>query len=190
MRDDGIHHSEADRRLAARLRALRTERRWTLEALATRSGVSRATLSRIETNDVSPTAAVLGRLCAAFELTLSRLMAGVDTDPPALVRRADQTLWVDPATGFRRRTVSPPARDFECEVLECDMPAGAAIAYPLPPRHGLEHHLYLQSGSLDLTLDDRVHHLTEGDCLRYRLQGSSTFQVAGDRPARYVLVIR
>ncbi len=64
-----------DARLAQRLRELRMERSWSLEELATKSGVSRATLSRIENNEVSPTAAVLGRLCAAFELTLSRLLA-------------------------------------------------------------------------------------------------------------------
>jgi transcriptional regulator with XRE-family HTH domain len=37
-----------DRRLAERLRALRGERGWSLDELARRSGVSRATLSRLE----------------------------------------------------------------------------------------------------------------------------------------------
>ena len=52
-------------RLAQRLRELRHERGWSLDELAARSGVSRATLSRLENNEVSPTAAVLGRLCPA-----------------------------------------------------------------------------------------------------------------------------
>ena len=61
-------------RIAQRIRSLRSERQWPLEELATRSGVSRASLSRIENGEVSPTAAVLCKVCAAFGLTLSRLM--------------------------------------------------------------------------------------------------------------------
>ncbi|WP_051556194.1 helix-turn-helix domain-containing protein [Nitratireductor aquibiodomus] len=52
-----------DQRIAERLRALRQERGWSLEDLATRCGVSRATLSRLENAEVSATANALGRLC-------------------------------------------------------------------------------------------------------------------------------
>src|SRR2546423_15346101 len=87
-----------DARLAQRLRQLRLERRWSLDQLAARSGVSRATLSRLENNEVSPTAAVLGRLCPAFGLTMSRLLAQVEM-PVALVRQPAQPVWTDPASG-------------------------------------------------------------------------------------------
>jgi len=179
-----------DARLARRLRALRLERRWSLEELAAKSGVSRATLSRTENNEVSPTAAVLGRLCAAFQLTMSRLLAEVELDRPAHVPRESQPLWVDPETGFRRRSLSPPSPDFECELLHCELPAGAEIVYPAPPRQGLEHHLYLQAGALEMRLDGSIFTLAKGDCLRYRLHGSSAFKVLHGRPARYFLVIR
>jgi transcriptional regulator with XRE-family HTH domain len=183
-------HTDTDARLAQRLHQLRMERAWSLEDLATKSGVSRATLSRIENNEVSPTAAVLGRLCAAFELTMSRLLAYVESDLPALVTRKAQPVWVDPETGFSRRSISPPSPDFECELLQCELPPGAQIAYPLAPRQGLEHHLYLESGALELTIDGSVYRLSEGDCLRYRLHGASAFRVLNRRAARYFLVIR
>ena len=67
--DDSI-----EMRIAQRIRSLRTERQWPLEELASRSGVSRASLSRIENGEVSPTAAVLCKLCAAFGLTLSEIV--------------------------------------------------------------------------------------------------------------------
>ena len=188
--DTATRQTGTDARLAQRLRELRLERRWSLEDLAARSGVSRATLSRTENHDVSPTAAVLGRLCAAFELTMSRLLAQVEPEGAGLVRRADQPTWTDPETGFRRRSVSPPSPGFECELLSCELPPGARIAYPAPPRAGLEHHLYLLSGALELSVDGCTHVLAEGDCLRYRLHGASAFTVLGERPARYVLAIR
>ncbi len=111
--------------LARRLREFRLERRWSLEELAARSGVSRATVSRTENQE---TAAVLGRLCAAFQLTMSRLLAQVEVDRPALVLRHAQPEWTDPETGYRRRSISPPSPDFECGLLQCELPAGAHLA--------------------------------------------------------------
>ena len=190
MEQEALTRDVADLRLAERLRNLRQMRRWSLDDLAARSGVSRASLSRIENGDVSPTASVLGRLASAHGLTFSRLIAEVENGGPALVARADQREWVDPATGFRRRSVSPPSPDFDCELLQCELPAGALIDYPLPPRPGLEHHLYLQEGSLELMIEGAVHQLGAGDCLRYRLFGASRFRARGRRPARYVLALR
>ena len=190
MEQDASPRDVADLPLAERLRALRQSRRWSLDDLAERSGVSRASLSRIENGDVSPTASVLGRLAGAHGLTFSRLIAEIESEAPALVRRADQREWVDPATGFRRRSVSPPSPDFDCELLHCELPAGACIDYPLPPRPGLEHHLYLQEGALELMIEGALHRLSRGDCLRYRLFGASRFRATGRRPARYILAVR
>jgi transcriptional regulator with XRE-family HTH domain len=178
-----------DLRLAQRLRLLRLERQWSLDELAMRSGISRATLSRMENNEVSPTASVLGRLCAAYGLTMSRLLAQVEANGAAIMPRKDQPLWTDPATGYRRRQVSPPAPDFDCELLECELPAGVRVAYDAPSRAGLEHHLYLKSGGLEVILDGRSHSLAPGDCLRYRLYGASEFRTAR-RSAQYLLVVR
>jgi transcriptional regulator with XRE-family HTH domain len=190
MEGQAAPRNASDLRLAERLRTLRRARRWSLDELAARSGVSRASLSRIENGDVSPTASVLGRLAGAHGATVSRLLADIDGEAPALVARSDQLEWVDPATGFRRRSLSPPSRDFDCEMLRCELPAGVSIDYPLPPRLGLEHHLYLEQGAVELTIEGTVHRLSAGDCLRYKLMGASRFHSAGSRPARYILVLR
>jgi len=81
-------NTTVDQRIANRLRALRSEKGWSLDQLGQRSSVSRATLSRLENAEVSATANVLGKLCAAYGLTLSRLMAMVEDDYTALIRPA------------------------------------------------------------------------------------------------------
>lgn len=180
---------DVDLRLAGRLKALRTERGWSLDGLAARSGVSRATLSRLEKAAVSPTASVLGRLCAAYGMTISRLMLMVEDGAPPLVRAADQPVWRDPAVGFVRRSVSPPADSLAGEVLDCTLDPGATISYERPPRPGLEHHLVLREGRLTVTLGDSAHALAAGDCLRYRLHGASRFETPADSGARYWLFL-
>lgn len=189
MEFDTADGTTLDRQLARRLRTLRTERGWSMDTLAERSGVSRASLSRLENAEVSPTAHVLGKLCAAFGLTLSRLMHLVEDDFTPLIPRDQQPVWTDPETGFRRRQVSPPASPLNAEGLECDLPADTRIAYEQPPRSGLEHHLLLTEGRLTIEIDGAVHRLQPGDCLRYQLFGPSAFATPPDSGARYLLFV-
>lgn len=183
------HKSSFESRMAARLKQLRTERSWSLDDLAQRCDISRASISRLENAEVSPTAAVLGQLCAAFGLPMSRLIALVEAEFTPLIPRGDQAVWNDPETGFIRRTVSPPAETLAGEVLECELPPGKTIEYPRPPRAGLEHHLILAKGQLSLTIDGQVHALKAGDCLRYKLHGASTFNTPKKSGAKYYLYL-
>ncbi|OIJ68076.1 helix-turn-helix domain-containing protein [Streptomyces mangrovisoli] len=63
------------RQIAGRVRTERERRRWTLAQLADASGVSQAMISRIERGESSPTAVVLGKLSAAFQLSVASLLA-------------------------------------------------------------------------------------------------------------------
>lgn len=175
-----------DRQIAQRLKALRNERNWSLDDLAKRSGVSRASLSRLENAEVSATAAVLGRLCAAYGMTLSRLIRLVESEFQPVIARDAQPVWTDPNTGYVRRSVSPPAQMLAAEALECRLEPGTVIAYEAPPRPGLEHHIILTEGALSVTVEGREHRLGPGDCLRYQLFGRSEFRT-GEQPAQYFL---
>jgi len=176
-------------RLADRLKALRRERGLSLDALAAASGISRATLSRLENAEVSPTAEALGKLCSVYALTMSRLLAMVEQGFRPLLRRADQDEWTDPDTGFVRRAISPPAAPLAGEVIEGWLPPGARIAYDAPSVPGLEHHLVMRDGGLELEVNGETHDLRPGDCLRYRLHGASEFRADAEIGARYLLVL-
>jgi transcriptional regulator with XRE-family HTH domain len=187
MENTETAESSIDRHIAQRLKNLRLERDWSLDDLARRSGVSRATLSRLENSAISPTTGMLSRLCAAYGLTMSRLMHMAEGDFPALVRRASQGLWSDPALAFRRRAVSPPARMLAGEVIEGELGPGTRIAYDHVPKPGLEHHLMLLEGQLEVTVGGERHELKAGDCLRYQLFGPSTFATPKKASARYLI---
>lgn len=180
---------EVEGRLAARLAELRTARGWSLAELARHTGVSTSTLSRLERAEISPTAALLGRLCAAYERTMSQLLAEVEAEPPQLVRSARQALWRDETSGFTRRSVSPPHPGLRGEVVEGLLRPGADIAYDGPPVPGLEQHIWVLDGVLEVTAGGGVHELRAGDCLRFRLWDRSRFRCPGPDPARYALLI-
>jgi transcriptional regulator with XRE-family HTH domain len=175
--------------MAERLAVLRAERGWPLDALAERTGISRATLSRIERGELSPTATMLGQLCAAYGWTLSRLIADAESQPMSLIRAEAQAAWRDPESGYVRRAISPPGAGLRGEMVEVRFPRGASVNFDSSPIAGLEHHLWMLEGTLDLTVDGRTFRLGAGDCLRYVLNGPTRFECVGKKPARYAIAM-
>ena len=176
-----------ERRISQRLAALRAERGWTLDALAERTGMSRATLSRLERGELSPTATMLNTLCAQYGWTASRLMAEAESSPPTVVRAGEQVTRKDPETGYVRRVVSPPHPNLKGELVEVRLPAGCSISYDVSPLTGLEHHLWMIEGALSLEVGGSTFQLAKGDCVRYVLAGPSRFVCGRKRPARYLI---
>lgn len=185
MKNTMINQNQA---LADHLRKLRTDRGLRLQELADNSGVSRATLSRIENGDVSPTAETLGRLASALALPLSQLLAPLDPDFPPLIRRTEQSLWTDTTHGFTRRALSPPSGQLKIEMIECIIEPNQHIFYDNPALPNHEHHLTLLSGALTISVDGITYSLNAGDCLRYRLRGASSF-ATGMLAAHYIIAM-
>lgn len=174
-------------RLSRHLRTLRHGRGWSLQDLATRSGISRASLSRIENGTVSPTAETLAGLCGAYGLALSRLMMALEDWVPALIAGAGQPEQHDPATGLTSRTVSPPAPALRAEILEGHLPPDSAIE--TLAGGGRERHLVMLDGALTVTAGATAHQLTTGDCLRLIDVTCCRLRTGPARGARYLLVL-
>ncbi|MFD7446370.1 helix-turn-helix domain-containing protein [Streptomyces sp. NPDC059909] len=184
-----MRDADVDVRLAARLAELRAGRGWSLDELAQRSGISRSTLSRAERGEISPTTSLLGRLCAVHGRTMSQLLSEVEAEPAQLVRAGSQTVWTDSDAGFVRRSVSPPQAGLRAEVVEGRLAAGADLAYEGPPVPGMEQHIWVLDGTVEITVGDETHELHAGDCLRFRLWGPTRFRCPGPQPVRYAVVV-
>ncbi|WP_170426050.1 helix-turn-helix domain-containing protein [Ruegeria arenilitoris] len=180
-------HPSSDK-LAAHLRGLREQHCMTLEGLAGKTGLSRATLSRIEKNEVSPTAETLGRLAAVYTLPISQLLSPLEKSFQPIVRRQDQPVWTDKTQAFKRRNVSPPSGQLSVELIEGTLGAQQRIAYDAPAVPGQEHHLYVLSGQIEITVEGKAHDLRQGDCLRYILFGETVFKTA-QTPCSYLIAL-
>src|SRR2546421_2864262 len=104
--------SDLNQRIAERVRELRASRGLSLDALASKSGVSRSMISLIERGETSPTAVVLEKLAAGLGVMLAALFDAPSAAPAPegpVARRKDQPQWQDPASGYVPRNVSPPA---------------------------------------------------------------------------------
>jgi transcriptional regulator with XRE-family HTH domain len=176
-------------RLAARLRAEREARGWSLAELAGRSGVSRAMISKIERGGSSPTAALLGRLSGAFGLTLSQLLARAEGGEGRLARAAEQPRWRDPASGFLRRALTPSGSPTPLELVWGELPPGAEVAYPAAAFTFIDQQIVVLDGQLTFSQGGTSYQLDPGDCLHLGPPADCSFRNATTMPCRYLVAV-
>ncbi|WP_210491424.1 XRE family transcriptional regulator [Patulibacter sp. SYSU D01012] len=173
--------------LAGELRDARAAQGLSVAALAERSGVSRAMIAKVERGEAQPTAVLLGRLVAALGLTLSELLGRVEGGDQRLRRAADQPRWTDPASGLRRRALSPPGTPLE--LVEVELPPGAGVRYPADAATYVHQQVWVLDGALDVTEGSREHRLRAGDCLAFGGPTANAFRTAGPGPCRYLVAM-
>ncbi|MGV9454829.1 helix-turn-helix domain-containing protein [Streptomyces sp. NPDC003635] len=179
-------------RIATRIRVERERRRWTLAQLADASGVSRAMINRIERGESNPTAVVLGKLSAAFQLSVASLLAvaeevPVEEGPQGVRRRGDDVEWTDPETGYRRRQITSPR--FPAEIAEIHLPPGARVPYPAAAFAFLHQLVWVQEGFLTFHDGDSVHELGPGDVIELGDPAPRVFVNSGATACRYAVVL-
>jgi transcriptional regulator with XRE-family HTH domain len=186
--------SSVNQRIAGRVSELRAAEGLSLDALASRSGVSRSMISLIERGESSPTAVVLEKLAAGLGVTLASLFdtpaAAAQTVSGPVARRDDQPQWQDPASGYRRRNVSPPGVPQPMQIVEVHFPPGGRVAFETGGRDMRVHQqIWVLEGAIDITLGAERHRLREGDCLAMQLDRPTMFHNPTRKPTRYAVVI-
>jgi transcriptional regulator with XRE-family HTH domain len=156
-----------------------------LEQIAARTGVSRAMISRIERGEVHASAVVLDRLCAGLGVSLSALFA---RDAAPLLRRAEQPVWQDPASGYVRREIAPAGTGSAVRIVEVEFPAGAEVAFDRSRQRAIDQHVWVLEGELEIGSGGSLYSLSAGDCLHVRVADNSFRNVSG-KPARYAAIL-
>lgn len=185
-----IKVDETGRQIAHRIRVERDARGWSLAELGGRAAVSKATISKIERGEVSPTAVILVRLAGAFDLTLAGLLLRAEGDGAAgrVSRAADQPVWRDPATGYLRRQVLGRA-DMPLEVVQVELPAGQKVELPASSYAHIRQAVWVQGGALVILEGGLRNALAAGDCLPFGPPSDVTFSNESAAPCSYVVVL-
>ena len=141
--------------LAERIRLERRARGWSLADLAERSGVAKATISRIENAGASPTAVILMKLAGAFDLTL----AGFPLARNAALKvcRAPP---INRCGGTRRQATSAPTfsrPDHPLEIARIELPAGRKCGFPAASYAHIRQAVWVLAGQLVVVNDGERH---------------------------------
>lgn len=164
-------HADADAvsgHLCRRVRDLRKQRGWSLEQLATASGVSRSMLSQIERHEANPTLAVTYRIAQAFGMTLAELLESPDAQSSIQTIRANDRAHMyrsDPDCQIR--TLSPLNLEKDVEFYEVRLGPGGALR-SAPHFTGTREYLAVQKGRLRIESAGDSEELGPGDSVSYR----------------------
>ena len=172
--------------IAARVRIERAQRRWTLDELAARSGVSRRLLVQIEHADANPSLATLLKLAAAFGVTLTDLIAEEPEPwPVALVPAQDaMTLWSTPAGSSARLLVSHGVLELWSWTL---VPGDRRASEPHRP--GSLELLAVQTGTVALDVGEHRIEIPTGDSAWFDATWPHAYTNPGATAATFTLVV-
>ena len=174
--------------IGRRVRALRQQRQFSLEALAERSGVSVSMLSTVERGQKVPSILVMGQIATALDTSIGRLV-GEEAVPRAIVMRAaHQRVMKDPA-GIERRGLSPVLPGIEFELIRMTLLPGVDAGIFPPHRAGSREYLAVETGTLTLTLDGTEYRLGAGDSIYHEGDCQHGYRNDADTPCIYYLAM-
>ena len=119
---------------------------------------------------------------------MSQLLSPLEQGFQPVLRRGGQSIWYDPSREFVRRNVSPHNGQLSVELIESQLGPKQLITYAAPAIPGQEHHVYVLSGQMEITVEGNAHTLGVGDCLRYILFGETIFKTS-NASCRYVIAL-
>jgi transcriptional regulator with XRE-family HTH domain len=174
--------------LGDRVRQLRAERGWSLQVLASASGVSRSMLSQIEREQANPTLAVTLRIAQAFGMTLGDLVQVPDASSAITVIRAnDRAFHYRSDKHCRIRTLSPLNLEKDVEFYEVQLQPGGALR-SAPHYQGTREFLTVEKGMVRVESGRDAEVLQPGDSVSYRADVPHAIINAGSKEAVLFLV--
>jgi transcriptional regulator with XRE-family HTH domain len=186
---DGMQSSEAVATAVGRnVRALRQQRRMTIDALAAASGVSRGTVIQVETARGNPSIGTLCNLAAALRVGVASLVDG-DAAPRVVVRRgADAAqLWTSAAGSsavFRIGTDPPDVVELWDWTLQ-PRDAFDGEAHPV----GTAEVLSVLAGRLTLRVGMSALELATGDTALFEAHAPHRYANTAAEPVRFTMVV-
>lgn len=181
--------NELDGKLAKRICILRANKQISLDEFAQLSDISRATLSRIERCETSPTAQMLGRIASVLGVTVSELFETIEDKSEEVFYQKDRKIWTDPENGFMRSMICPPSRNNICELTKGMLPPYTKIEYPRALDGAPEQIIYVMSGSLVFFHNGNCISLEKGDAFRFIFKGATYFENKTNENCEYLVII-
>lgn len=174
--------------LCRRVRELRKARGWSLEQLATASGVSRSMLSQIERNEANPTLAVTFRIAQGFGLSLADLLEAPGAQSSIqIIRGNDRAHLFRSDPDCQIRTLSPLNQEKDVEFYEVRLGPGGALR-SAPHFTGTREYLAVAKGRVRVESAGDSEELHAGDSASYRADVPHAIVNAGRAEAVVYLV--
>jgi transcriptional regulator with XRE-family HTH domain len=178
VQDTSAAIAAALKQVGPRLRRLRTQRRLTLTGVAHTTGISKSTLSRLETGQRRPTLELLLALSQAYRVPLDDLVAAPEVGDPRVRLKPGR---------LKGRTVIPLTQQPDgTQAWKIVIPTSKVT--PEPRAHDGFEWIYVLSGHMRLVLGDRDWVLGPGEVATFDTRVPHWFGSTGEQPAEILSI--
>jgi transcriptional regulator with XRE-family HTH domain len=174
------------------VRAERKRRGLSQDALAQKSGVSRAMLSQVELGQSTPTINTLWKIATALDVPFSRLLRGEMASDAreatrTVTRSVQQFASADGAMVSRPLFVDD-APGTRAELYELTLRAGA-VERAEPHAPGTRERIVVTAGNVRFVVDGVVHDLSTGDGIAFVADVAHSYENHTTKDARMTLLM-
>ncbi|MCV9939844.1 XRE family transcriptional regulator [Boseaceae bacterium BT-24-1] len=149
------------------LKSIRSERGWSLDQTAARTGVSKAMLGQIERGESAPTIATLWKIATGLGVPMTALLEADGGSGDVLLLRDAADLRVRPSPeGMQRALVFPYEARFGFELYELTFAPGFE-SISEPHDVGVVEHITVQHGKVELLVEEEWRPLRQGQSMRF-----------------------
>jgi transcriptional regulator with XRE-family HTH domain len=170
------------------IRTLRDRAGLTVTALALKSQMTKSTLSKIETGQISPPISTLLRIAEALDVTISEFFLEPEKSPLYVLTRKGQGRIIT-------RDGSKLGYSYEGLALEMKKKIGEPFLLTIRPgdppgqfQHGGQEFVYMLSGQMEFTVGGEALTLNPGDSLYFDPTHVHNTRVLGKSPAKFICV--
>jgi transcriptional regulator with XRE-family HTH domain len=175
--------------LSRNVRRFRTKRGWSLDELATRSGISRAMIVQVEGGRTNASLGTICELADALAVPVQSLIELTEDTRIQLIK-ADETsvLWSDAGGSWARLLCGTSTRE-KLEFWSWRLVPASAYASKAHP-HGTRELIWVRTGSLTVLSGDDSTSASAGDCIIFEADQQHTYQNQGRRPCEFSMIVQ
>lgn len=152
--------------VAANAKAIREEKKLTLDAAAAATGVSRSMLAQIEKGEVNPTISVLWKMANGYKVSFTSLVERRGEEV-RLIRAGEVTPLLEDAGRYKNYPIFPFDERNLFETYRIVIEPGGTLS-ARPHLAGAEEYITVFAGTLELWVEEERYLLEEGDSIRFR----------------------
>lgn len=173
--------------VAVNTKRIREQKKLTLDAAASVTGVSRSMLAQIEKGEVNPTISVLWKIAGGYKVSFTSLVEARG-DAVAVIRQAD----IQPLKADEGRYLNYPIFLFDEEKLfetyRIVIEAGGSL--PAQPHlKGAVEYITVFSGQVEITVAEERFWLSKGDSVRFGADVPHMYQNSGTEAVELSMLI-
>jgi transcriptional regulator with XRE-family HTH domain len=173
--------------IARNLKALREERKWSLEKVAELTGVSKTMIGQIERGESSPTIKTIWKIANGLKISFTSLINSPRPDT-MFIAKAERQLLLESDGKYRAYSNFPFEEKQRFEMYTVELDEGGFLESEAH-LEGTEEYITVFAGELTIELKDEQFIVKRGDSIRFKADKPHSYSNKGSLPVRLSMIL-